>query len=45
VRACPFLIQREMERRTIGLLEDMTKAPGPNPAMTSGVFVTFGDDI
>jgi hypothetical protein len=28
VRACPFLTQREEERRAIGLPEDLTKAPG-----------------
>jgi hypothetical protein len=28
VRACPFLTQREEERRTIGLPDEITKAPG-----------------
>jgi hypothetical protein len=37
VRACPFLMQREMERRTIGLPEDITKAPGLGVAHNPGV--------
>jgi hypothetical protein len=28
VRACPFLTQRELERRTIGLPEEIADAPG-----------------
>ncbi len=28
MRACPLLTQKELERRTIGLPADMTKAPG-----------------
>ena len=37
MRACPFLTQREEERRTIGLPEDVTQAPGLGLTHNPGV--------
>jgi hypothetical protein len=37
VRACPFLTQRELERRTIGLPEDISFAPGLGLTHNPGV--------
>ena len=41
MRACPFLTQRELERRTIGLPQEMTKAPGLALAHNSGVVLLW----
>jgi hypothetical protein len=37
VRACPFLMQRELERCTLGLPEDITKAAGFGISHNPGV--------
>jgi hypothetical protein len=37
VRACPFLTQQELERRTSALPEEITKAPGLGIAHNPGV--------
>ena len=37
MRACPFLTQQELERRTIGLPEDMSKGPGLGLSHNPGV--------
>jgi hypothetical protein len=37
VRACPFLTQRELERRTIGLPDDISSAPGLGLTHNPGV--------
>ena len=41
MRACPFLTQRELERRTIGLPQEMTKAPGLALAHNPGVVLLW----
>lgn len=41
VRACPFLTQRELERRTSGLPDAITKAPGLAIAHNPGVVMLW----
>jgi hypothetical protein len=41
VRACPLLTQRERERRTIGLPEERTRAPGLGLQHNPGVVMLW----